>query len=162
MLGRLTRFSLFIVCVAVLFAFGGCQSSGNNSQTSDAKNDTSDSQHEINTLLNQYITALQHRDLAALDQIWSDDLTFVNLYGDLLSKQNRMDNIKSGATAFNSIRLSDVDVRMYGQAAVATFKVAIEAHYSGKESSGNDRVTTVWAQPKGAWQLVAVHMTRIE
>jgi ketosteroid isomerase-like protein len=162
MLVCLTRFSLFFVCVAVLFAVGGCQSIGNNIRASDAKNSTSDSQSEISSLLDQYIEALKHKDLPALDRIWADDLTFVNLYGDLLNKKNRMDNIKSGATAFNSIKLSDVNVRMYDEAAVATFKVAIDAHYSGLESSGNYRVTTVWAQPKGTWQLVAVHMTRME
>lgn len=159
MLVCLIQFSVFFVCVAVIFAAGGCQLSGNNTRTSDANNVTGDTKREIKALLDQYVAALQHRDLDTLDRIWADELTFVNPYGNLLNKQNRMDNIKSGATAFKSIKLSEVDVRIYGQAAVATFQIAIEAHYSGQESSGNYRVTTVWAQPKDTWQLVAVHMT---
>jgi ketosteroid isomerase-like protein len=162
MLARLARFSIFFVCFAVLFVAGGCQSNADNTQTPNENNVSAENQREVRTLLDQYITALQHRDLDALDRIWADDLTFINPYGDLLNKQNRMDNIKSGATAFKSIKLSELVVRMYGQAAVATFKIAIEAHYSGQESSGNYRVTTVWAQPKDTWQLVAVHMTEMK
>lgn len=162
MLARHARFFIFFVTVSVVFAAGSCQLSGGNIQTADANNVTGDTQREIKALLDQYVAALQLRDLDALDRIWADELTFVNPYGDLLNKQNRMDNIKSGATAFKSIRLSDVEVRMYGQAAVATFQIAIEAHYSGQESSGNYSVTTVWAQPKGTWQLVAVHMTQMK
>jgi hypothetical protein len=44
---------------------------------------------------------------------------------------------------------------------VATVQVTLEAQYSGQEGSGDYRVTTVWARPKGTWQMVAVHMTRV-
>jgi uncharacterized protein (TIGR02246 family) len=162
MLVHLVRFFIFFLSASVLFVSGSCQLNGDDIRTTYANNVTGNTQQEIKTLLDQYIAALQQRDLVALNRIWADDLSFINLYGDLLNKQNRMDNIKSGATAFKSIKLSDVDVRVYSQAAVATFKVAIEAQYSGQESSGNYNVTTVWAQPKGTWQLVAVHMTQMK
>ena len=157
MLFCLIRICTFFVAIAILVV--GCQLSGNNSYASDALSDQT--QQEISTLLDQYIQALLDKNLTELDRIWSDELTFVNPQGELFSKKNRMDNVKSGATAFKSIRLSEVSVRSYSQAAVATFQVTLEAHYSGRENSGSYRVTTVWAQPKGAWQLVAVQMTRI-
>ena len=37
----------------------------------------------------------------------------------------------------------------------------LEARYSGQAASGKHRVTIIWAQPKGTWQIVTVHMTRI-
>lgn len=145
----------FFVASAILLA--GCQLSGNNTF-----NDLSDqTQQEITTLLDRYKEALLNKDLAELDRIWSDELTFVNPEGKLLGKQNRMDNVKSGATAFKSIRFSDISLRPYGQAVVATFQVTLEAQYSGHEDSGNYLVTTVFAQPKGSWQLVAIQMTLI-
>jgi len=167
MVTRLAPASALVIAV-ILFAVGGCQSSGGNGHASDAVGGSGagrsgDAQKEISALLDQYTQALLKKDTAALDRIWADDLTFINMRGELLSKQNRLDNIKSGATAFKSIRLSEVQVRPYGRdaAAVATFQVALEAQYSGQEGSGNYRVTTVWARPKAEWQMVAVHMTRI-
>jgi ketosteroid isomerase-like protein len=94
-------------------------SNGDNIRASYIGSDTAETQQEIKGMLDQYLKALQNRDLAALDRIWADDLTFINLDGDLLNKQNRMDNIKSGATGFKSIRTSDLNIRVYDEAAVA-------------------------------------------
>jgi ketosteroid isomerase-like protein len=156
MLQGLSRFVTFVAVVAVLVAVG-CQTG----RSSAASRSGGDARQEISTLLDQYSQALMNKDLATLDRIWADDLSFVNLRGELLTKQNRMDNIKTGATAIKTTRLSDVRVRLYGDAAVATCKVSLEAQYSGQEGSGDYRVTTVWARPKGTWQMVAVQMTRI-
>jgi ketosteroid isomerase-like protein len=146
------------LAVVLFIAVGGCQPAGSAGKSSD---DASLVQHEIGALLDQYMRALLDKDVAALDRIWADDLTFVNPRGELLSKQNRMDNIKSGATAFKAIRESDRRIRTYGKAAVATFKVALDAQYSGQDSSADYLVTTAWAHRGDSWQMVAVHMTRI-
>jgi ketosteroid isomerase-like protein len=167
MLPRLARPAAFVAAGAVLCTveiYGAGRNSsdapGPSRHSVDAQQ-PGDTQHEINTLLDQYTQALLKKDVAALDRIWADDLTFINPRGELLSKQDRLDNIKTGATAFKSSRLSDTRIRTYGQAAVATFKVALEAQYSGQDGSGDYRVTTVWARPKGTWQMVAVHMTPV-
>ena len=99
------------------------------------------------------------KDTNALDKIWADDLSFVNLRGQLLSKKDRIDNIKNGATALKSADVSEQNIRIYGNTAVATLIVKIEGQYSGQEGTGSFRVTTVWAKPKGRWQMVAVQMT---
>jgi uncharacterized protein (TIGR02246 family) len=154
----------FAVVVAFFMASltaGGCQCGSGGGHESQAVGDSGNARQEITSLLDQYRQALQNKDAAALDRIWADDLTFVNPRGELLGKQDRMDNIKSGATAFKSIRVSDQNVRAYGEAAVATSRVAIDAQYSGKEGTGDYRVTTTWARRNGTWQMVAVQMTPI-
>lgn len=161
MLAQLARYSAFIGAVAILFAAGVYQSRGGNGHAVVPGRQAGDAQHEIHALVDQYTRALLNRDATALARIWADDLTFINLHGALLNKQNRMDNIRTRATAFESIRLAEEQIRAYGDAAVATFRVALEARYSGQEGSGDYRVTTVWARPKGMWQMVAVQMTRI-
>lgn len=156
MLRHVTR---LVACAVVLCVVpGGCQS--NSADTSSSGNSTL-VQHEIGELLDQYMRALLNKDVAALDRIWADDLTFVNPRGELLGKRDRMENIKSGATAFKSIRQSDQRIRVHGRAAVATLKVALDAQYSGQEGSGDYRVTTVWSRRGNTWQMIAVHMTRI-
>lgn len=165
MLPRIARLSALVAAGAVVFAaeIGVASSSyaPAASTLSVVAQQSGDAQQEISALLDEYTQALLKRDSAALDRIWADDLTFINLRGELLTKQNRMDNIKSGATAFKSIQLSDKRIRTYGQAAVATVQASLEAQYSGEEASGDYAVTSVWARPKGTWQMVAVQMTRI-
>ena len=155
MLRRVTTLASFVLlfCAAV-----GCQSDGNGDAQGGGS--SGDAQQEISVLLDEYNQALLNKDVAALDRIWADDLSFINLHGELLSKQNRMDNIRTGATALKSARVSEKRIRTYGQAAVATLKVDLEGQYSGQEGSGSYAVTTVWARPKGMWQMTAVQMTR--
>ena len=151
-----------LLLIAVMVIVGGCQSG--KIFHADAGADAAavaNVQQEINALLDQYTQALLKKDLAAVDKIWADDLTFINLRGEMLSKQNRMDNLKTGATAFKSIQLSDRRIRTYDDAVVATFIVSLDAQYSGQEGSGDYRATNVWAKPKGTWQMVAVQMTRM-
>jgi ketosteroid isomerase-like protein len=150
--------------VLVLCVVAGCQASGGNSGA--GANDAAGverAQQAVPKVLDQYQEALLKKDTAALERIWASDLTFVNPRGQLLSKAQRLDNIRTGSTAFRSIKVSETQVREYGDvAAVAVFRVALEAQYSGQEGSGDYRVTTAWARTRGFWQMTAVHMTRIE
>jgi len=150
--------------VFALLVCAGCQACGGGSGA--AAKDSSgatDARHAVPKLLDEYTQALLKKDTATLERIWADDLTFVNPRGQLLTKAQRLENIRSGATAFRSINTIDTQVRPYGDvAAVAVTRVAVEAQYSGQEGSGNYRVTTAWARPRGFWQMTAVQMTRIE
>ena len=172
MIQRFVRLAVLGVSLAVFFAFVGCKSGSSNVNTvvssnsnagntntpaDSAKND----EQEISTLLDKYNDALLKKDAEALDRIWADDLSFVNLRGQLLSKKDRIDNIKTGATTLKSADVSEKNIRMFGNTAVATLVVKIEGQYSGQEGSGPFRITTVWAKPKGSWQMVAVQMTPI-
>jgi len=170
MLNRVVRLSIYAAAATLFFAFAGCQSSGSsvntnatntvtnsNVQTDSSKNDG----QEISDLLDQYNDALLKKDAATLERIWADDLSFVNPQGQLLTKKERVENIKTGATALNSADVSEKQIRIYGNTAVATLIVKINGQYSGEEGTGDFRITTVWAKPKGAWQMVAVQMTPI-
>ena len=172
MIQRSVRIAVLGVSLTISFVVFGCQSSGSNVNTvtnsngntgvanigtDDAKNDV----HEITALLDKYNDALLKKDPEQLDRIWADNLSFVNLRGQLLSKKDRIDNIKNGSTELKSANVSEKNIRMYGNTAVATLVVEIEGQYSGQEGSGAFRVTTVWAKPNGTWQMVAVQMTPI-
>lgn len=163
MLHRFAIYCAVAATVTFLFTVAGGQTAGSSTGEGQTVGGAGgDVQKEIGALIDQYTQALLAKDEAALDKIWADDLSFINLHGELLSKQNRMDNIKTGATAFKSIKVSDKRIRPYGETAVATCRVDLEAQYSGQEGSGGYAVTLVWARPKGTWQMVAVQMTRIE
>lgn len=94
----------------------------------------------------EYTEALTKRDLAALDKIWSEGYTFTNGRGEFLTKKDRMENIKSGATQFDSISREDEEIRVFGDTAVVTGRVVLKVIYSGKESSGPYRFINVWVK----------------
>ena len=123
---------------------------------------TSEAEREVKQMIKEYRQALLKRDVAALERIWADDYTFINASGKLLSKAERLANLKSGATALETIKSEgEPVVRVYGDAAVAVSRVTLAGRYSGRATSGAFRSMHVWAKRQGHWQLVANQQTRI-
>ena len=143
------------IAVALLSsAFAQSQSQ----QTSDSSN----SEKEVREAIEKYKTALLRRDVAALEKIWADDYVFVNASGEVVTKEQRLANIKSGATALDSISEDEkMVVRVYQNSAVTTSRVTIKGQYSGQAVSGQYRSTLVWVRGSAGWQLVSNQLTAL-
>ena len=89
--------------------------------------------------------------------------TFINGAGAILTKAQRLANLDSRATSFDTITLGgDIKVRVYGNdAAISTSRVTIKGKYSGKSVNGDFQSMTVWVKTSGDWQLVANQVTPI-
>ena len=120
-------------------------------------------EQEVRNALEKYRMALTQRDAEALKQIWADNYTFINGAGEILTKDQRLANLASGATALDTISMgNDVKVRVYGNdAAVSTSRVTLKGKYSGKAVSGDYQSMTVWVKGSSGWQLVANQVTPI-
>jgi ketosteroid isomerase-like protein len=135
------------------FAFGQAQ------QESTDKN----SEQEVRQMIERYRAAFLRRDIPTLEKIWADDYVFVNASGDVLTKAQRLENIKSGATTLESINEEEnIAVRVYQNSAVATSRVTIKGQYSGQPTSGQYRSTHVWVKGPGGWQLVSNQLTALK
>ena len=117
-------------------------------------------EQELTQLTDQYTAALKGKDAAALERLWADDLTFVTAGGAVQTKAQRLADIKSGATRFDTLEPGERTIRVYGDTGVMTSLSTIKGQYGGQEASGRFRVTQVWVRRGGAWQIVAIQMTR--
>ena len=117
-------------------------------------------EQELTQLADQYTAALKGKDAAALGRLWADDLTFITPGGAVQTKAQRLADIQSGATKFETLEATDRTFRVYGDAAVMTTLTTVKGQYSGQEASGQYRVTQVYVRRGGAWQIVAIQMTR--
>ncbi len=68
------------------------------------ENNTSSVKQELEKRFLEYAEALTKRDLTTLDQIWTDDYVFINPRGELVTKGQRLSNLKAGATEFQAVR----------------------------------------------------------
>lgn len=110
----------------------------------------------------EYSEALTNRDLNALEQIWTDDYVFINPHGELVTKSQRLSNLKAGATEFQAIQPKSERTEVHGNVALDVGTVTLEGtKYGGKESSGDYRYMTVWVNNDGRWQMIANQITRI-
>jgi ketosteroid isomerase-like protein len=109
----------------------------------------------------EYAQALTKRDVETLDEIWTADYTFVNPRGELLSKTQRIANIKSGTTEFHTMSPQKERLHVQGDFAVEVGRIVVEGEYSGHESNGEYRYTTVWVKMQRRWRMLANQITLI-
>jgi uncharacterized protein (TIGR02246 family) len=128
---------------------------------SGAKNQQSSDEQAVRQLLNELYAALGRNDTAALERLYADDYTFVNEDGALITKAPRLAAIKSGEMKYESLRFDDVNVRIYGNTAVATYRAMVKVQNKGKEIGGQFKITVTLVKAKDHWQVVAAQSTRI-
>ena len=88
--------------------------------------------------------------------------TFTNGRGMFLNKQDRLKNIKTGATDLESVKDRDREVRVYGDdTAIITGRVTIKGRYSDQTGSGNYRYINVWVKQGDRWHMAANQITPI-
>jgi len=131
-------------------------------QQSAAQSEDGAAEQEVRQTIKKYRAALLQRDAATLKQIWADDYTFTNGAGEMVSKAQRLVNLKSGATSLDSIsQEEEIKVRVHGNVAVATGRVTIKGQYSGKQASGQYQSINVWVKGATGWQLIANQLTPV-
>jgi ketosteroid isomerase-like protein len=151
------RFISYLAINMVLFAFAFAQSPIAQQPAN------STSEQEVKQMIEKYRSAILRRDVATLEEIWADDYVFVNAAGDVLTKTDRLANIKSGATTLDSIKEEEhVSVRVYQNSAVVTSRVTLKGQYSGQPISGQYRSTLVLVKGSGGWQLVSNQLTALK
>jgi ketosteroid isomerase-like protein len=125
--------------------------------------DNKTAEQEVRQMIEQYRTALTKKDTAALERIWADDYTFINASGAVVTKAERLANLKSGATSLDTIVTdSDMKIRIYGgDVAVAINRVTLKGQYSGKATSGQFQASIIWAKTPSGWQLVCNQITPV-
>jgi ketosteroid isomerase-like protein len=108
--------------------------------------------------------ALDRSDLAALDRIMADDITYIHASGKVDTKQSYLDAIRSGQLHYISWQPKDLHVRLVGDnAAVIDGEYAVRVTDARVQPTPFDIsifVLTVYARRKGQWQQIAWQSTR--
>lgn len=107
------------------------------------------------------IKAFVAADIAALQTLLADDLTYTHSNGKLDGKTQVIEALQSGVTKYRSFVPSDVQVRVYGTAAVLNGLAAVQVTTNGQTSDLSLRFTSVYVQRDGRWQFAAWQSTRV-
>jgi len=117
---------------------------------------------DLNASLTAYRQALVKRDLPALEKIWTDDYTFIDAHGRVLTKADRLAELRSSATSLDKIRNEETPrIRVHGEIGIISSVVTITGRYGGKEVSGPFRSTHIWILSGGHWHLMMNQLTPI-
>ena len=108
-------------------------------------------------------TALEHSDLAALERIMADDVTYIHASGKTDNKKTYLDAIRSGQLHYISWQPKDLQVRVEGSVAVINGEYAVrvtDSRVQPKPFNINIFILTVYEHRAGRWQQIAWQSTR--
>jgi ketosteroid isomerase-like protein len=106
--------------------------------------------------------ALLKRDAAGFGRFFAEDAVLTSPDGTVQAKSQLLADVKSGDLAIESSEISDMKVRVYGDAAVVTYSTTDKGKYKAQDISGRYRWTDVFVRRGGAWQIVTSQGTPIQ
>ena len=122
---------------------------------------TPSAEQAVKLLFDELVVSYTKNDAAAPARILADDFTFTNPFGEVMTKEQRIGEIKPGGIQFDSYTVDDVNVRVYGDTAVVTSRATLSGKRGDQSLSGQYRGTSVFVKKGGTWQVVAAQSTRI-
>jgi ketosteroid isomerase-like protein len=89
----------------------------------------------------------------------AEDYVAITPLGQVATKQDTLTARKSGQLRYDTINVSDMVVRVYGDTAVVTARADVKGRQLGEDFSGPYRYTRVWVRRTGRWQAVSYQQT---
>jgi hypothetical protein len=114
---------------------------------------------EIVDLERQAKDAAIHRDAAFSEKTLAEDYVAISPLGQIINKADTIAARKSAQLRYDSIDITEMVVRLYGNTAVVTARADVKGKELGEEFSGPYRFTRIWVRRNGRWVTVSYQAT---
>jgi ketosteroid isomerase-like protein len=98
-------------------------------------------------------------DVTAAGKLLADDFTLTGMYG-LFTKKQFLSLIGDRSNPLELLEYADMNVRLYGDAAVVLSAIHETARFAGKPYDLRGRRTAVWVRRHDTWMCVTIHVSR--
>lgn len=121
-----------------------------------------DFKQQVEQLEEQWRTAQLADDVATMDKLLSDDYIGISLNGQVNTKIQQLDRLRSRRVALTRLDLSEMKVKLIGSIAIVTSRAQVEGSSDGASIKGIYRYTRVYQHmPSGIWKITSFEATRI-
>src|SRR5882762_3005710 len=121
---------------------------------------TTDDELVIRALHEAGDKALMGADVDSLARIFADDYVQYNESGQAFTRQDVLNNFRTGAIRYPSIVSTGRTIRVFGDMAVVNGSESDEVEVSGKRSAVRYVYLDVLLKRNGEWKLVASQLAR--
>jgi ketosteroid isomerase-like protein len=119
--------------------------------------------HEIDQSEEAWRDAMLKGNSAVLEDLLADDYTGITAKGAIQTKEQAINNLRSGAFQLTALTVSDRKVRIYGSTAVVTSAAELTGGKKNPDVTGRYRYTRVYVRnPAGQWKIVSFEASRVQ
>jgi ketosteroid isomerase-like protein len=116
---------------------------------------------QIQGFIRQWADAELRSDLGALDRVLDAEFICVGPAGFVIDKGQYLAPRRSGDLTTRAFTWDDVQIRLFGDTAIAVGMQTQESAHQGRDSSGRFRATQVLVRRDGGWVTVGLHLSPI-
>ena len=98
-------------------------------------------------------------DVTAARKLLADDFMLTGMYG-LFTKKQFLSLIGDRSNPLELLEYADMNVRVYGDAAVVLSAIHEKARFARKPYDLRGRRTAVWIRRNGSWTCVTIHVSQ--
>jgi len=101
-------------------------------------------------------------DIGQMDRLLSDDYVGITMNGQVVTKAQQLERMRSRQLELTKIDLTDVKVKLIGTTAIVTSQANVEGTNEGTPMHGTYRYTRVYSRlPSGLWKITNFEVTRV-
>src|SRR6201996_3334287 len=118
---------------------------------------------QIEALETQWKNAILSNDIEAMDHLLSDDYLGITASGQVVTKPQQLDRMRTHNFAISTLDVSDVKIKLISQhAAIVTSLAQVEGTNDGRPLHGSFRYTRVYQRiPNDGWKITSFEATRV-
>ncbi|MGH9356603.1 MAG: nuclear transport factor 2 family protein [Terriglobia bacterium] len=118
-------------------------------------------QQQVTQLRNRWLEAERTRKPAVLEQVLAADCVVTTPQGAILDKTEMLKRTGNPSVKFDTLRSSDTHVQVYGDVAILTDHMTVNAHEGGRQIHGQFRFVRIFVKRQGNWRVVMAQGTRL-
>ncbi len=118
-------------------------------------------QREIRALEERWRQAQLADDIPATDKLLSDEFLGVTASGQVVTKLQQLDRMRTRRIDLKTINVSDTKVKISGNLAVVTSEAVLDGIADGAPLRGCFRYTRVYQRTLGGWHITNFEATRV-
>jgi ketosteroid isomerase-like protein len=143
----------------IIFAALGLGRPAFHSQSGARGHVVADAKEQVLALDRQLNAAAVNGDLKFFAKVMSDDYIGVAPNGMILRKALIAGHYADGSLHYESVVNSDAEVHLHDNCAILTAVTTVKGHDGSTDLSGTYRITRVFLERNGDWQVVAFQAT---
>jgi ketosteroid isomerase-like protein len=153
MIRRITALLCLIMSAGILTV----QMHGNDAKPQDK---TLSDEESVKQLEHDWAAASAHNDADKTSLILADDFVGNWADGSTTTKKQELDMLRSSKEKYEANEVVDVNVRVFGETAIASGKNTETSIIGGKNATGIYNFTDIFLKRNGRWQIVAAQTAR--
>ena len=118
--------------------------------------------HQVEQLEQAWRTAELKGDVDAMRKLLSEDFVGISMTGQVTTKVQQLERMRSGRLSLTKLALQDVNVKLIGTTAIVTSLAEVEGSHDGVPIHGTFRYTRVYSRlASGSWVITNFEATRV-